>query len=292
MNRTKSLKSTDSRTAHKVHPTNGRRQNGAAGSQSPPDDENKLLQLVPEGGSSVGNKWLRERLTWEPARYFQIRDRLVERKVLSTGRGRGGSVYRLRPISGPKLREEATPPGGRRYRKEADLYSPIAEALRDGLSKTLDHQRFLVQSTGKQGRKATGGMWTRPDITVVTVDTYAFVPGKSIEVITYEVKPAGNWNVAGVFEAASQSRFATQTHLLIYAPEGHQAVPDEQLERLRQECVRFGIGLGFCQDPRSYDTYDFLVDPERRQPNPADMNRFITQQLTEANKNLIAEWLR
>ena len=263
-----------------------------AANNFPNDDHDRLLSLVPEDGSAVGNKWLRERLGWEPERYFEIRNRLVERKVLSTGRGRGGSVYRLTPIPVSKAAEEAAKPAGPQYRKEPDLYKPIEEALRDGWSKTLPHSKFLVQITGRQGRKPTGGMWTRPDITVVTVDTYAYVPGKFIEVITYEIKTAENWNVSGVFEAASHSRFATQTYLLIHTPEGPGSVPEEQLIRLQEECARFGIGLGFCQDPLSYDTYDFVVEPERRQPDPAEMNRFITQQLTEANKNLIAEWLR
>jgi len=258
----------------------------------PNGDDDRLLSLVPEDGSSVGNKWLRERLGWEPERYFEIRNQLVEREALATGRGRGGSVYRLTPIPVSKAAEETAKPAGPQYRRESDLYNPIEKALRDGWSKTLPHSRFLVQITGRQGRKSTGGMWTRPDITVVMVDTYAYVPGKFIEVITYEIKAAEYWNVSGVFEAASHSRFATQTYLLIHAPEGLGSVPEEQRVRLQEECARFGIGLGFCQDPVSYDTYDFVVEPERRQPDPAEMNRFITQQLTEANKNLIAGWLR
>ncbi len=260
-------------------------------SQTTSDDET-LLTLVPEDGTPVGNKSLRERLAWEPDYYFEVRDRLVERKILSIGRGRGGSVYRLKLIPVAKAPEEQVATVLRQYRTERELYKPVEEALRDGWSKALRHSNYLVQITGGQGRRATGGMWTRPDITVVTVDTYAYVPGKFIEVIKYELKAAGNWSVAGVFEAASHSRFATKTYLLIYAPQGLPSVPKEQLERLQAECTRFEIGLGFFQDPHSYDTYDFLLDPERRQPDPAEMDRFISQQLSDSNKRRIVEWLR
>jgi hypothetical protein len=260
--------------------------------QAPSEAEGRLLSLVPEDGAAVGNKWLRERLGWEAAHYFEVRDRLVERKVLLIGRGRGGSVYRVKPISPTKGPEEPTESTGARYRREKDLYNPVAEALRDGWSKTLRHHNYLVQITGAQGSRATGGMWTRPDVTVVAVDTYAYVPGKFLEVTTYEVKAAGSWGVEGVFEAASHSRFATKTYLLIHAPNGLESVPAEQLERLQAECARFGIGLGLFEDPTSYDTYDFVVDPARRVPDPAEMDRFISQQLSDVNKRHIVEWLR
>lgn len=260
--------------------------------QAAGDDEGRLVSLVPEDGSPIGNKRLRSRLGWDSAQYFDVRDPLVQAKILAIGRGRGGSVYRVTPISVVQTPPESAKPAARRYKKEKDLYRPIMEALRDGWSKMLSHQNYLVQITGMKGKKATGGMWTQPDVTVVAVDTYAYVPGKIIEVITYEIKPAGGWSVAGVFEAASHSRFATQTYLLIHAPEGEESIPEGDLERLKLECVRFKIGLGLFRDPPCYDTYDILVEPERRQPDPAEMNRFILQQITDSNRGHLSRWLR
>ncbi len=252
-------------------------------------DETRLFNLVPEDGSTIGNTSLRRRLNWDEDRYLEVRNRLVDNRMLAVGRGRGGSVYRVASIAAPKTTDI---PAVRRYRREEDLYVPVAQALRDGWSKTLPHQNFLVDVTGKQGKRATGGVWTRPDVTVVAVTTYAYVPEKSMEVITYEIKPAGNWgaSVTGAFEAASHSRFATQSYLLIHAPEGAESVPQELQERLQKECARFGIGLGFFQEPGVYETYDFQIDPERKQPDPGDMNRFIAQQLSETSKQRILTW--
>ena len=255
-------------------------------------DEDKLLTLLPQDGTPVGNKWLREQLGWDPTRYFEVRDRLVERKILSIGRGRGGSVYRVKPVSMTRAVEQPGAAAAPQYRNEKELYKPVEEALGEGWSKTLPHRNYLVQLTAAQGGKATGGMWTRPDVTVVAVATYAYVPGKFLELITYEIKAAGKWGVEGVFEAASHSRFATETYLLIYAPKGRESVPKEQLERLQAECTRFHIGLGLFQDPSSYDTYEFVVDPDHRTPDPEETDRFIEQQLSPANKRRIVEWLR
>lgn len=260
--------------------------------QTSPEDEGALLGLVPEDGSSMGNNRLRRELEWEEARYFEVRDRLVEEGILSVGRGRGGTVYRARPVPPTKAAQKPTKVSERRYRRESDLYRPAEQALGYGWSTALTHHNYLIQVTARQGSKATGGLWTRPDITVAVVDTYPYVPGKFLEVITYEVKPARNWSVAGVFEAASHSRFATQTYLLIHVPEGRESVPEEDLERLQKECARFEIGLGLFHDPALWNTYDFLVEPERRQPDPAETNRFISQQLSDTNRRLISAWLR
>jgi len=257
---------------------------------APSDDEESLLRLVPEDGSSVGNKNLREKLGWEAAYYFQVRDRLVERKVLSIGRGYGGSVYRVRVIAAAKPSEESAQAPTKAYPTEKALYPPIAKALEYGWAKDLGHRNFLVQITSSLGKRAAGGTWTRPDITVVAVDSYPYVPGRFIEVVTYEIKPERIWSVNGVFEAASHSRIATQSYLLLHAPDGQASIPKEHLERLEKECTRFGIGLGLVRKPDSYETYEFLVDPDRRQPDPAEMNRFIEQHLSDDSKKHISGW--
>jgi adenine-specific DNA-methyltransferase len=57
-------------------------------------DSEILLSYVPADGSSIGNMKLRERLGWEEARYQSARQPLLDQGLLSTGRGKGGSVMR------------------------------------------------------------------------------------------------------------------------------------------------------------------------------------------------------
>ncbi len=108
--------------------------------------------------------------------------------------------------------------------------------------------------------------------------------------ITVEVKREGVWDVAGMYETASHSAVANQSYLLIHAPGGRASIPKKLLERFQKECNRFGIGLGLFQDPSSFDTFEFLVEAQRRQPDPEETDRFIAQQLSKENRKHIAKW--
>ncbi len=77
----------------------------------PAEDERKLLELVPETGA-IGNTRLRNELVhrhgWDDERYWETRQRLRQRGVVEVGRGRGGSLRRVR-MDGVVLAEEPPP---------------------------------------------------------------------------------------------------------------------------------------------------------------------------------------
>lgn len=251
-------------------------------------EEEQLLGLVPEDGT-VGNGRVLQLLGWDADRYFEVRDRLVEKGLLNKGQGRGGSVRRA--VHGASRTADRLP--RKRSRRERELYAPIVEVLKGRWAKILGHQNFHVEKTASQGKKSTGGTWTRPDITLVAVSTYAYVPGKFMDVITFEVKPEGGWSVTGVFEAASHSRIATRSYLLIHCRKGRKSIAEselERLERLQAECTRFNIGLGLFSNPRSLETFEFLFEPVRREPNPEEMNAFIDKQISAEGRRLISVW--
>ncbi|WP_437763321.1 toll/interleukin-1 receptor domain-containing protein [Sorangium sp. So ce281] len=56
--------------------------------------EKKFLSLIPEDGSTINNRVLREQLGWNDERYAQVRDQLVERGLVVRGPGQGGTVRR------------------------------------------------------------------------------------------------------------------------------------------------------------------------------------------------------
>jgi adenine-specific DNA-methyltransferase len=58
-------------------------------------DEHALYNLLPEGGVALGNGKLRETLGWDEARYSAAKEALLNSKLVATGRGRGGSLYRV-----------------------------------------------------------------------------------------------------------------------------------------------------------------------------------------------------
>ncbi|XXX76313.1 TIR domain-containing protein [Sorangium sp. So ce134] len=88
--------------------------------------EKKLLSLIPEDGSTINNRVLREQVGWADERYEQIRDQLVEKGLLVRGPGPGGTVRRAENEHGDdeeqdeaesntaRLRQENLPPERRR----------------------------------------------------------------------------------------------------------------------------------------------------------------------------------
>ena len=62
-------------------------------------DQARLLEQVPADGGTIGNGSLRAALGWDEARYETTRDALVAQGILVKGRGRGGSVRRVRQVA-------------------------------------------------------------------------------------------------------------------------------------------------------------------------------------------------
>ena len=52
------------------------------------------MAIVPVDGSSIGNMTIRTHLGWSAEHYAKVRQPLIDAGLLTTGRGRGGSVRR------------------------------------------------------------------------------------------------------------------------------------------------------------------------------------------------------
>lgn len=262
-------------------------------------DEEALLNYVPLEGS-VGNKTLREKLGWEQDRYFAVRNSLIEKGLLDKGRGKGGSVNRIVEVEkagtlGAAAEEQVEAEVREvveEYRRERDLYPKFKNAIERGWVRDEGLlPNVLVEITASQGARETGGRWSRPDVTVVAVRMFEMLPGKYLDVTTFEVKPEDSWdNIACVFETAAHSRAATQSILAIHTPNGVPRTAD--VDRVLEECRRFGVGLLTFDDPANFDTYEILVEPQKLSPNPALLDSFLTQQLSEPSKRQIRLWAR
>ncbi|WP_321333175.1 hypothetical protein [Breoghania sp.] len=261
--------------------------------------EAELMAGVPAEGNSIGNKRLRDEiLQWETSLYLAVRKRLIDDGKLITGRGKGGSIRRAptEEEPGPAQDVEGAPeaelPQRALFPEEKDLYDPMLAVIKDRWVLDQPFDQVLVEKTDRGGRRPDG-IWTRPDITVAAMTSYTFVPGRHFDIVTFEIKHYSGLNVTAVYEALAHRRAATRSYVLVY-------VPDDQLEKFEtptlaevvEEASRHGIGLIVAGDPTDFDTWDIREDAERLQPDPARLNIFIRNQLSEGTKDQIVRWFR
>ena len=259
------------------------------------DDHLQLMRFLPESGP-ITNINLRRQLRWDSEHYTKITNELIDLGILIIDGSRSGSVCLASAIRNADLLEDALAEDlatriDTQYKSERELYPKIKRVLETRWKQDEGLQNLLVEITASQGARATGGKWSRPDITVVAVQVYDLLPGKYLDVITFEIKPEGSWDVAAVFEAASHSKAATRSFLAIHVPRDATSIVDA-LELLIDECERFGVGLMTFQDPADFESYATHVEAVRRIPSPHLLNRFLTTQLSEDARRQIALWIR
>lgn len=256
--------------------------------------ERQLLGKVDEFGASCGNVSLIRSLGWDDDLYWEVRDRLLDAGDLILGRGRGGSVRRVKIELSLGTEVTGDCEFETEYVAESDLYQPVANVLRTRWVKDKRFRDHLVEITALQGRRETGGKWSRPDVTVASLSTFPYVPGKHFDVTTFEVKPADVVDVTAVYEALAHRRAATQSYVLFHIPDDFQRDADFQsnIKHIVDEGERHGIGVVVAGAPNDYDTWDFRVDPLRHEPAPERLNDFISVQLSAGAKEEVTQWFR
>ena len=244
--------------------------------------------IIPSDGTPKGNIALLRESGLSEDEYWLLRNKLIEQGKIGKGRGKGGSVYRLVV---EESAEKQVKKRSKRKSVESDLYSDFEKWLIDFWTKDVNLTWFKVEKTAHQGKKKTGGKWTRPDFAIVAVNTYRYFPCKFLEVISFEVKPGVEDALAGVFECAAHSVYANRSYLAVFLEDEADA-ESEEFARVERECERFGLGLVSFNDPKDTETYEVVVDASRRTPDPAEVDKFIASQLKDNTQELIAKQIK
>lgn len=232
-----------------------------------------LMDLVPEDGSSVGNGSLMTQLGWPEDKYWKVREILLEKGLLERGRGKGGSVRRS-ATNGDHVAVVKAP----RVSPEAPLYLPLLRVLSSDWVREMriEPDQIYFEITARQGKKATGGTWTRPDITAVSVRTFQHLPGKYFDVWTFEVKPIEALDVTAVFEAASHASRATRSYALVQVSgETEDSYESDVIERCVREAARLRVGLILFSSESDFKTWDTKVEAPRLETTPEALNEWL-----------------
>lgn len=255
----------------------------------PHSDAGQLLAAVPTD-QLIGNGALMRKLGWTDDRYWSVRNDLIAQGFLVKGRGRGGSVRRVPPV----VLESASPgPSDARLRSpESDLYQAMLETIKSQWVQDYGANSAVAEVTAHQGRRETGGKWSRPDITLATYSTFPFVPGKHFDVTTFEVKMHDALDVTAVYEALAHQRAAHYAYVLVQVPKSSDLSMETTVEYISEVASQHGIGLVVVVDPRNYETWEWRAEAERNDPDPGDLNEFIATQTGEAFKRELTHWFR
>ncbi len=138
--------------------------------------QEQLIAGLREVGGYSGNIALQRQLEWDDDKYWKTRDSLVDAGRLRLGRGRGGTVQLVEAAAAVPAVPAASPPGSIAIPaapSEEDLYGPVSTVLRGDWAKDNRYRQLLVEITANQGRRATGGTWTRPDIVVAALRVFS-----------------------------------------------------------------------------------------------------------------------
>ena len=89
----------------------------------------------------------------------------------------------------------------------------------------------------------------------------------------------------------TRGRCAHWTYLAVHLP-GYEAMEEVEDDRIVQECERFGVGYIVFDNPEDYDTYNIVVSARLKEPDPAEVDSFIRQQINAQNQEEVREWIR
>jgi hypothetical protein len=144
--------------------------------------KDQLLSLIASRGL-VENEELVRMLGWDAESCGYIGRLLIQAGMLRAGK-RGEE---LKPGGSDAWQAESKSEAVLTRRSEKSLYSPIIETLRSAWVAEHEIQDFVMDLTASQGGRATGGKWSRPDITLACSNEYKYVPGRFVELRTFEV---------------------------------------------------------------------------------------------------------
>jgi hypothetical protein len=245
-----------------------------------------IQRELPDDGSMIGNTSLMRQLKLEPPQFFLAKEELMAAGLAVAGKGRGGSTGLAQVTERTETR-----PTRKGVQDEADLYEPTKRWFDEHWGpeyRQPNYYKAVVTGTPR-GHKRKSGLWSRPDITILTVSCYPFLPTRQVELTTVEIKAADSLDTSAVFEAASHGKVA---HFAYLAVEwlGSKDMPnteDDNVQAVLKEAKRFDVGV-MQIEKRGHGRYELVevVEPKRREPDPGDCNAFIEQRFRDLHDEI------
>lgn len=158
------------------------------------------------------------------------------------------------------------------------------------LEEGYDKSAFYVENTSRKDSKIVGP-WTRPDLTLVSHKKFPWTIGTEFDVVTFEIKRPDSANVLAVFEALSHAAAATRAYVVFpVEAEAWRLENPAQERRVRDECVRHGVGLIVVSNVNGKPVAHHLLKAARREIDHEKCSDFLDAVVTAGGKKRISEW--
>ncbi|MGA8169911.1 MAG: hypothetical protein WB816_03630 [Methylocystis sp.] len=247
----------------------------------------EFIEKLKEMGGGSGNGALRQALGWDEEFYWRVQGNLIRDGRLAAGRGKGGSVRLIETdtsVSGVGAAVTAAPTSAR----ERSLYAPLKAAIEGKWIKRFAWDDVLVDETHSRGSKDTGGTFTRPDITAAGIRSYVYL-SKRLEIVTFEIKPAEAISIMGVLEAIAHREAAHRAYVIfVTSRENFEAA--SEFERMTELAQQYGVGIVLTENPDDVESWEIMVDALRHDPDPARLDRFLTDLPSDKMKEQLSKW--
>ena len=225
-------------------------------------DKDIFLSTLRAQGNRAGNTSLQRELKWNETKYWQIHQQLFAAGLIEKGKGYGGSVMLVQQAVDLPATAAAEPPGIQfvplpavegtpaavvealveEYTSELQLYSPVKKQLEAHWARRRQLDDCHCEITALQGRRDTGGSWSRPDLAVIAYRKYEFLPERVFELFSFEVKSATDISIKGVMEALAHREAATRS-FVIYHTAGQDFSAFPEAERIEELAARHGVDV-------------------------------------------------
>ncbi len=153
------------------------------------------------------------------------------------------------------------------------LWDRFDKLIQPMLESEISHTgEVLPVQTARQGRRSTGGKFSRPDLTYLLVGRYPLLGQRYVDIVAVEVKTWVNSdNVGNAYEAVAYTRFST---LVYYAYESPTEV-DRISREVESILVENGIGVIRIWRQGNQDRMYVDATPERKTPSQAKLEAYL-----------------
>lgn len=236
----------------------------------------KVLSKLPKDGSFVSNDKIYESLEMSPEEFYEIQSRLVNEGKVVVGRGRYGRTALV--LDGPSEDAEEYFNNGLGSTSDEELHEEVKKYFDRKLKPNYEPSPPNLYISKISAQTKTGRRGPNiPDISILTLMKYDFVPSTHLEVITTDVWKHGTLVIEAVYETKAHSIYSHRSYLVF------EWIKDVDFERSGRdarnifgEAKRLGLGL-IEMRPRNEDEWEFrtILDPQLNHPEPGELNSFI-----------------